>query len=343
MHNALKQQVEKASFRSLISIQDLDSGELQSLVDDGCALSAGKMEYVGLLEGRAVGLYFRRPSTRTRTSFFLAVHRMGGATIQYGPGDLQLENGESICDTAMIFDQCLDALVIRTDGPESELRALVEGSRHLVVINALSEEEHPTQAIADLITMQQEFRSLAGRHILYIGAANNTSGSLLLACSRIPGMRITIGTPYEFRTPDHLTELARENARRQGAQVSIVHSPEDLPAGVDVVYTTRWQSMGKEPAIRGWRSWLAQWRVDEKLMRQVGKEETIFMHDLPASRGDEVTDAIMDGGRSRIRRQAGNKTTSAMVVLKKMLAENGVIIPEHYPPRRTHVKTSRSA
>jgi ornithine carbamoyltransferase len=306
--------------RSLISIQDLRPEELRSMVDEGCALAAdGTAEdYAGLLRGKVVGLYFRQPSTRTRTSFFLAVHRMGGVSIQYGPGDLQLENGESVGDTAMILDQVLEVLVARTNGPESELRALAAGSRNLSVINALSEGEHPTQAIADLITIQQEFGDLAGRHILYIGAANNTSGSLLLAASRIPGLRITMAEPDVFRTPAHVAELAVANARQSGAVVSFESCPEGLPAPVDVVYTARWQSMGKEPQVPGWRSILARWRIDERLMDDLGDEHTIFMHDLPASRGDEVTDAVMDGRRSRIRRQASNKTVSAMVTLRRM-------------------------
>jgi ornithine carbamoyltransferase len=309
--------------RSLISIQDLRPEQLQSMVDEGCALPGDGAEYVGALRGKVVGLYFRQPSTRTRTSFFLAVHRMGGVSIQFGPGDLQLENGESIGDTAMIFDQALEALVARTNGPESELRALAGGSRNLAVINALSQEEHPTQAIADLITIQQEFGSLAGRHVLYIGAANNTSGSLLLALSRIPGARITTAEPDPFRTPARLVELARANARASGAVVSFVDSPERVPAPVDVIYTARWQSMGKEPSVPHWRSLLADWRVDMRLMRRLGSADAIFMHDLPASRGDEVTDEVMDGPRSRIRHQAHNKTVSAMVVLKNMIPAAG--------------------
>jgi ornithine carbamoyltransferase len=317
---ASDRQPEAVRCRSLISIQDLRPEELRDMVDEGCALSATGTEYAGMLRGKVVGLYFRQPSTRTRTSFFLAVHRMGGVSIQYGPGDLQLENGESIGDTAMIFDQVLEALVARTNGPESELRALAGGSRNLAVINALSEGEHPTQAIADLITIQQEFGSLAGRHILYIGAANNTSGSLLLAASRIPGLRITMAEPSAFRSPAHLVALARANALQSGAVVSFVDSPNLLPTPVDVVYTARWQSMGKEPTVPHWRSLLAQWRVDGRLMDRVSSKDTIFMHDLPASRGDEVTDAIMDGSRSRIRQQANNKTISAMVALKKTVA-----------------------
>jgi ornithine carbamoyltransferase len=317
---ASNRQSEAARSRCLISIQDLRPEELREIVDEGCALSVKGTEYAGVLRGKVVGLYFRQPSTRTRTSFFLAVHRMGGISIQYGPGDLQLENGESIGDTAMIFDQVLDSLVARTNGPESELRALASGSRNLAVINALSEDEHPTQAIADLITIQQEFGTLTGRHILYVGAANNTSGSLLLAASRIPGLQITMAEPVELRSPARLVEQASANARHSGAVVSFVDSPDLLPTPVDVVYTARWQSMGKEPAVPHWRSLLAKWRVDGRLMEQVGGKDTIFMHDLPASRGDEVTDAVMDGSRSRIRQQANNKTISAMVALKKTVA-----------------------
>jgi len=301
--------------RSLISIQDLLPEEVQQLVDEGCALEGREALYAENLSGKTIGLYFKQPSTRTRTSFFLAIERMGGKTIQYGPGDLQLENGESIEDTAMIFDQCLDVIVARTNGPESELRRLAKASSHLAVINALSAEEHPTQAIADLITVQQEFGSLAGRHMLYVGAANNTSSSLLLAATRIPKLQITIATPSEFSQPAHIIAIAQNNAKQSGAKVSVVNSLAQLPAQVDVVYTARWQSMGKEPKYPHWRKLLNIWRVDEDFMQRVGNSSTVFMHDLPASRGDEVTNAVMDGASSRIRRQAHNKTIAAMVVL----------------------------
>lgn len=306
--------------RSLISIQDLFPEEVQQWVDEGCALEGQETRYADNLSGKIVGLYFKQPSTRTRTSFFLAVERMGGKTIQYGPGDLQWENGESIEDTAMIFDQCLDVIVARTNGPESELRRLAEASSRLAVINALSAEEHPTQAIADLITIQQEFGSLAGRHILYVGAANNTSGSLLLAATRIPKLQITIATPSEFSQPAPIIKMAQNNARQSGAKLSVVNSPAQLPAQVDVVYTARWQSMGKEPDYPHWRKLLNIWRVDEDFMQRVGNSDAVFMHDLPASRGDEVTDAVMDGASSRIRRQAHNKTLAAMVALTGLMA-----------------------
>ena len=304
---------------SVISVQDINDRELMELVDEGCRIEDGSIDFSRALESKVVGLYFRSPSTRTRTSFFIAVQRMGGSSILYGPGDLQLENGESVEDTGMVFGLYLDALVARTNGPESELRHLAQCSNGMIVVNALSKNEHPTQAIADLITVQQEFGSLEGRHILYVGAANNTSGSLMLAASKTPGLRMTMATPEVFAQDPQIVAMARENAQRTGARIELVHDLEQLPVTVDVVYTTRWQSMGKEPDHPQWRSFMEEYQVTEELLQRVAGDDCIFMHDLPASRGDEVTTAVMDAPYSRIRRQAHNKTISAMVVLKRFI------------------------
>jgi ornithine carbamoyltransferase len=304
--------------RSLISIQDLDPGELPVLVEEGCRVRDGALDYGGALRGKVVGLYFRRPSTRTRTSFYVAVRRLRGSAIFYAPGDLQLDNGESLEDTGTVLGLYLDTLVVRTDGPENEMRQLAECGGGMAVVNALSRAEHPTQALADLITIRQEFGGLAGRHLLYVGAANNTSASLLLAASKVPDFRITVATPEPFAPEARLVALARENVRQSGARVELRHDVQQLPTKVDVVYTTRWQSMGKEPNHPGWRSYLNDFRVSEPFMRRVGAEGAVFMHDLPASRGDEVTSGVIDASYSRVRPQAYNKLVAAMVVLNRL-------------------------
>jgi ornithine carbamoyltransferase len=187
------------------------------------------------------------------------------------------------------------------------------------IVNALTKEEHPTQAIADLITIQQEFGGFAGRHVMYVGAFNNTSSSLLLACSKMSDLTITFVTPEPF-APDAATmQQARSNAAKSGARIECLYDADGLPDAVDVVYTARWQSMGNEPNDPRWRSYLEPRRVTPEFMRRVGKDTCIFMHDLPASRGDEVSSEVMEAPYSRIWRQSAHKATAAMVVLQQLI------------------------
>lgn len=303
----------------LISIDDLENEQLHDLVQRGQHLAADEASYHGQLAGKLVGLFFRAPSTRTRTAFTRAVHRAGADAIHYAAGDLQLSNGESVADTAKVLSLYLDALVVRTNGPTSELRALAEASDGMPVINALCKREHPTQAIADLITLRQQFGALAGIHVLYVGAACNTMHSLMLAAAKTPDMTITLITPQRFAPDPELLALARKRASACGAQLVVHHDIERAPTRVDAVYTTRWQSMGQAPDVEGWREDFRGFQVNQKFLAQVGDRDTVFLHDLPATRGAEVTDQIMDGAHSHIWRQSFNKSISSAVVLTHLI------------------------
>lgn len=303
----------------LISIQDLDLDSLHELVDTGVRLAAGEFDFSSALAGKTVGLYFSKPSTRTRTAFFTGVHRMGGAAITYTASDLQLSTGESLEDTGMVLGLYLDALVVRTNGSCAEMVALAENCGGVPVINALSKAEHPTQAIADLITIRQEFGSVAGRRLLYLGGWNNTIASLVLAMTRFPGTITTVVTPEEYSPDLAIMSLAAANAEVNRATIEFTHDPTSLPRDVDVVYTVRWRSMGEEPASADWLSHFEGFAVTPEVWRRVAQARTIFMHDLPAHRGIEVAAGIIDGPSSRIRPQAFNKLTSAMCVLERFM------------------------
>lgn len=305
--------------KHLISIQDLDGISLHDLVVRGQRLAGGELDLSRALEGRRVGLYFSKPSTRTRTSFFAAVHRMGGASILYDGIDLQTTTGESLEDTGMVLGLYLDALVMRTNGSFDEMRTLAAGGGGMSVVNALSKAEHPTQAIADLITMRQEFGNLDGKHVLYIGTWNNTAASLVLAISKMPDMKVTVLTPSKFAPSDDEIAVARRNGAETNSSVELIHDPRAVPGKIDVLYTTRWQSMGEEPANANWRESFEGFKVTRELMGKLSHEGTIFMHDLPAHRDFEVDAQVIDGPSSRIRRQAFNKMISAMCVLERCL------------------------
>lgn len=300
--------------RHLLSVKDLDPAELLYLVERGLAIKRGEAR-PGPLRGRAVGVWFRKTSTRTRTSFTIGGAKLGAATIAYGPHDLQTETGETVEDTAAVLSGFLDALVVRTAESLAEMRALAAQDR-MAVVNAMSENEHPTQALADLSSMLEHFGRLEGLHVLYLGEGNNTAAALALSLSRIPGTRLTLLTPPGYGLAPEVLAEARGFAAGAGACVEERHDPERVPGGVDVVYTTRWQTTGTTKPDPGWRRWFEPFRVTGALMARAAAPHGVFMHDLPAVRGEEVDAAVLDGPRSIALRQAGNKLYSAMAVLE---------------------------
>lgn len=292
--------------RSLISLSDITEGELAELV--GRAVEFGAGASATPLAGRAVGTYFRRSSTRTRTSFWRAATRLGAEVIAYGPDDLQLTTNESLADTARVLSCYLDALVVRTNGDIAELRELAQAP-NLAVVNALTEFEHPTQALADLATVAEEFGQLANRHLLYVGEGNSTAAALARAAAITPDFELTLLTPAGYGLPAEVLAAG-------GGRVRQHHRLDDVPKPVDVVYTSRWQTMGVSKADPDWRVAFDPYQVNAELLERVSSASTIFLHDLPAIRGQEVTDEVLDGPRSRAWRQAFHKMTAAMAVLE---------------------------
>lgn len=301
--------------RHVISILDFNPDDILMLVQKAVDFGAKRETALFPLRGKTVGIYFRRSSTRTRTSFTVAAHRLGAGTIHYGPNDLQLVTGETIEDTARVLSGLIDVLVVRTNQSASEMKLFASQDR-MPIINAMSEDEHPTQAIADLATIQESLGRLDDVHVLYIGEGNNTAASLALAIAMIPGMRLTLVPPAGYGLPDAVLETAHTLARESGANIEQHHRVNRLPSDVDVVYTTRWQTMGERKSDPDWKVKFEPHRVTSALMRKVSKPSgTIFLHDLPAVRGDDVTDEVLDGPQSRAFRQAEYKLFGAMAVL----------------------------
>jgi ornithine carbamoyltransferase len=301
--------------RHVLSILDIGPDDILKLVERAVAIGTKREKAFSPLRGGTVGIYFRRSSTRTRTSFTVAAHLLGAATIHYGPNDLQLVTGETIGDTARVLSGFLDALVIRTNQSVSEME-LFAAQDQMPIINAMSKNEHPTQAIADLATIRESLGRLDNLHVLYLGEGNNTAASLALAISRLPGMRLTLVTPAGYGLPEAVLETAQALARRCGADVEQHHRGDRLPTNVDVVYTTRWQTMGEEKSDPDWKSKFQSYGVTSALMERVSKPAgAIFLHDLPAVRGDDVTDEVLDGPQSRAFRQSEYKLFGAMAVL----------------------------
>jgi ornithine carbamoyltransferase len=304
------------AIRHVLSIAELGPENLSHLINRSLEIAAGDINGRQPLKGRIVGIYFRGTSTRTRTAFTAGATRLGAATIAYGPNDLQIVTGESIEDTARVLSGFLDALVIRTNQSIEEMKTMTLQNR-MSIVNAMSENEHPTQAIADLVTLKEEIGHLNNVHVMYIGEGNNTAAALALAISMTPGMRLTVVTPENYGLPKDLLKTAQDFAARNGAVIEEQHGVDKLPKNVDAVYATRWQTMGAPKSDPNWLEIFEPYKVTREMMAEVSKPSgTIFLHDLPAVRGGDVTDEVLDGSQSRAFRQAFHKLTSAMSVLE---------------------------
>jgi ornithine carbamoyltransferase len=308
--------------RHLLTLRGIGPQNLSDLIDSSLAIAAGRGMVARPLAGKVVGIYFKRSSTRTRTSFTVGAIRLGAGVIAYGPQDLQITTGETLQDTARVLSGFLDALVVRTNESIAEMEALASQDQ-MAVINAMSENEHPTQAIADLVTIKESLGDLSNVHLLYIGEGNNSAAALAYAVSMTPKMRLTLVTPEGYGLPDSVLKEADEFARQSGAVIERHHSVDRLPRDVDVVYTSRWQTMGVPKAETNWQEKFEPYRVTPEVMSRVSRSSSaIFLHDLPAVRGAEVVDEVLDGPQSRAFRQAQHKMTSAMAILTWCLAED---------------------
>ncbi|MEU8263729.1 ornithine carbamoyltransferase [Micromonospora sp. NPDC048999] len=296
----------------LISIDDLEDDDLHWIVRRGVEYASGRHSDARPLHGAVVGVLFRKTSTRTRTAFSAGALRLGANLITYGPADLQENTGETVEDTGAVLSRMLDVLVARTAGAESELRAYA-AQRRMAVVNAMSAAEHPTQALADLTTLAQHFPAIDGLRVLYVGEGNNTASALSLALARYPGTELHLRTPPGYGVEARFIDRARVTAKRTEARIEQRHDMSALPE-VDVVYTTRWQTTGTTKPTADWRTAFEPFRVDGAVLDRSGA--TVFLHDLPAHRGEEVTADVLDGPVSVAFRQAENKYHSARAVLE---------------------------
>ncbi|HTE19292.1 MAG TPA: ornithine carbamoyltransferase, partial [Armatimonadota bacterium] len=295
--------------RHVLSILDLSAHEVLYLCRRAIRIKQSRVD-PQTLRGRTVGVYLRKTSTRTRTGFMVGAGRLGATTVYFGPADLQTNTGETLEDTARTFAGYLDVLVMRTNESVEEMKTFASHPT-MSVVNALSSDEHPTQALTDLTTMLEHFGRLEGLDVLYCGEGNKSAAALALAMARIRGTRLTLATPAGYGLEASKLATARELAERYGATIEVVDDIEAAPRGVDVVYTSRWQEMGVSKPDPEWKRHFAPFRVSQALMDRVSRPGAVFMHDLPAVRGEDVDDEVLDGPQSLAWVQAQHKMFSA--------------------------------
>lgn len=302
-----------------MSLSDLSKSEIDEIVSRGTDFSSGIAEMKNILSDKIIGIYFRKTSTRTRTSFSSAALRMGAQIITYGPSDLQENTGETVEDSTEVLSRMLDGFVARTAGTCEEMRCFAAQDR-MAVVNAMTAREHPTQALADLITILRHFGNIEGLRIIYIGEGNNTASALALSLSRYSGVKLHFYTPENYGLDKSIKEKAMQLASESGADVKEFHELKNIDKDTNVIYTTRWQTTGSSKPDPNWRAAFEPFKVTSDFMSQFSN--AVFMHDLPAHRGDEVEGQVIDGPLSIVFDQAENKLHAAAAVLEWCLSGN---------------------
>jgi ornithine carbamoyltransferase len=304
----------EANVRSLLSISDLSANDLAGIIGRIKSLKPAikRREALSDLQGLAVGLFFEKPSTRTRTSFEVATIRLGGHPIYLAADDLQTSRGEPIKDTARVLGSYLDVIVGRVYLHET-LKEMAKYSE-APVLNGLSDLEHPTQAVSDLFTISEAKGKLRGLNLAFIGDGDNVCNSLLLGSS-LMGMNVVVACPPGYLPNSDVVRRAEENARRSGSTVRVIDDPREAAVDADVLYTDVWVSMGEEKERSRRLRAFQGFQIDSEILR-LASGDAIVMHCLPAHRGLEITDDVIEGKQSIVWRQAENKLYGAAVALE---------------------------
>ena len=301
--------------RDLLSSADLSTEQTMALLQLAADLKAGRSQID--LGGKTLGLIFSKASTRTRVSFTVAMARLGGQTIDLNPQVSQVGRGEPVADTARVLSRYVDGLAIRTFA-QDELEEYAHWAT-IPVINALTDLEHPCQALADYLTLQEAFGAVEGLTLSYVGDGNNVAHSLML-CGALLGVNVRIGCPVGFEPDAAVLEQSRRLAAARGSEVAVLHEPVAAVRGAHALYTDVWASMGQEEEKTERQRAFAGWCLNEELVAEADPS-AIVLHCLPAYRGLEISSGAMEGSSSRIFDQAENRLHAQQALLAALLAE----------------------
>ena len=301
--------------RNYLSVDDLSREELDHVIALSASTKAEPERYAGRLAGRAVALIFEKPSTRTRVSFEVAVSSMGGHPVVLSSSDLQLGRGETIEDTGRVLSRYVDAIVLRTF--EQERLEVLASATTVPVVNSLSDFEHPCQCLADLQTVREWRGGVEGLVMTYLGDGNNVAHSLLLGGTKA-GMVVRVSTPPGFEPIPQVVQRAKEIAGQTGGGVEIITDPKAAASGADVLYTDVWASMGQEEEADERALVFPAYQLNQAFV-DAASDDVVVLHCLPAHRGQEITDEVIDGPRSAAWDQAENRLHSQKALLLWLL------------------------
>ncbi|MHB8793260.1 MAG: ornithine carbamoyltransferase [Thermoleophilia bacterium] len=299
--------------RHFLKVTDLSTAEILELVESA---KANVGEHSDILSGKSLGMIFAKPSTRTRVSFTVGAYELGGHVMFISEREMQLGRGETLEDTAEVLSRYLDCLVIRTYSQDDLEKFAAAAS--IPVINGLTDERHPCQALADLMTISQFQDDLTKVKVVYLGDGNNVSTSLTNICAMV-GASVAVCTPPELEPPEWAIAEAHELAAQGGGSVEFTYNPQEAVADADFLYTDVWFSMGQQRVPEKSRR-LEHYRIDEELLAQAGPDCRV-MHCLPAHRGEEISAGVIDGPQSVVFQQAENRLHAQKELLKKLMAD----------------------
>lgn len=312
----------------LVSTRDLGPHGVETVLDLAKMMKLRPANFRRALSGKQIVMFFEKPSLRTRLTFETGIGSLGGAAYFVDQTQGRLDAREKLSDIAHNLERWVDAIVLRTFAQET-IEGMAEHAS-VPVINALSDLEHPCQALADYFTLQQHFGDLRNLCLAYVGDGNNVAHSLLLTCACL-GSTIRIATPPGYGPNEQIVVDAREIASQTGAVIEILSDPHEAVSGADAIYTDAWASMGQEHEAAERAQIFAPYQLNEALASEAAPH-AVFMHCLPAHRGEEITDEVMDSDRSVVFDQAENRLHVHKAILYLLLGKRN----DRLPPRRAH-------
>jgi ornithine carbamoyltransferase len=299
--------------KDLLSITDLNRREVEQLIKQAWRMKQERAS--PLLSGRTVALLFEKPSLRTRVSFDLAMYQLGGHSIYLSPEEVGLGKREPAADIARVLSRYVDGIAARTFSQET--LHILAGHSSVPVINALSDVEHPCQALSDLLTIYEKRERLSGLTLTFVGDGNNMANSLLLAAS-LTGMNFHFASPPGYGIQKEILAKGKRFAMRSGSQIQLTNDPYEATKDADIIYTDVWVSMGQEAEAKKRRRAFSGYQVDNKLL-SLAKRDVLFMHPLPAHHGEEISAGLLDDPRSVVFDQAENRLHLQKALLVKLL------------------------
>ena len=303
--------------KDFLSIRDLSIYEFSRLLDSAVEVKKHPRKYRRALEHRILAMIFQKPSLRTRMTFEAGLLQLGGEAIYLAPSDIQMGSREGAYDIGKNLERWVDGIMLRTLG--HQIAVDLAASTKIPVINALTDLSHPCQAMADFLTLREHKGSLANLKLAYVGDGNNVCHSLMLAAAR-GGTKMAVGTPAGYEPNPEMVRAAREDGKDTGFALTLTNSAEEAASGADAVYTDVWASMGQEAEKEKRARIFAPYQVNARLMSHA-KNGALFMHCLPAHRGDEVTDDVIDAPSSVVYDQAENRLHAQKAILLALMGK----------------------
>lgn len=303
--------------KDFLSIRDLSIYEFSQLLDRAAEVKKHPRKYRRALEHRILAMIFQKPSLRTRMTFEVGMLQLGGEAIYLSPSDIQMGSREGAYDIGKNLERWVDGIMLRTFG--HQIAVDLAASTKIPVINALTDLSHPCQAMADFLTLREHKGSLANLKLAYVGDGNNVCHSLMLAAAR-GGTKMAVGTPAGYEPKPEMVQAAREDGKDTGFALTLTNSAEEAASGADAVYTDVWASMGQEAEKEKRARIFAPYQVNARLMSHA-KNGALFMHCLPAHRGDEVTDDVIDAPSSVVYDQAENRLHAQKAILLALMGK----------------------